>query len=108
MEPRQFRCFRTRRAAASARTPFPCTRAARAARGRSQPALARLSSRAAHSPNPTVRSEIMTHFFRCKSNPNGPLLELEAWEAREMENHPDYEEVDHLGEVIVLEDELQG
>jgi hypothetical protein len=51
----------------------------------------------------------MTRYFRCKSNPNGPLLELAtAWEAKEMQGHPDYEEVDHLGEVIVREDEMEG
>lgn len=50
-----------------------------------------------------------TRYFRCKSNPRAPLLPLHTnWEAREMQNHPDYEEVDHLGEVIVREDEMEG
>lgn len=48
------------------------------------------------------------HFFRCKSNPNGPLLPLTAGEAREMENHPDYERVDEFGEVIETTDDLEG
>jgi hypothetical protein len=47
-------------------------------------------------------------YFRCKSNPTGPLLKLVAWEAREMKNHPDYERVDEFGEVIEIEDELDG
>jgi hypothetical protein len=49
-----------------------------------------------------------THFYRCTSNPNGPLLKLEAWEAKDMRNHPDYERVDQFGEVIVEEDEIEG
>jgi hypothetical protein len=47
-------------------------------------------------------------FFRCKSNPNGPLLPLTPGEAREMVNHPDYERVDEFGEVVDVEDELDG
>jgi hypothetical protein len=45
------------------------------------------------------------YFFRCKTNPKGPLLTLESFqEADEMKNHPDYERVDEFGEVIVSED----
>ncbi len=43
-------------------------------------------------------------YFRCISNPNGPLLKLVGWEAREMKEHPDYEEVDEFGEVVERED----
>ncbi len=43
-------------------------------------------------------------YFRCVSNPNGPLLKLLGWEAAEMRSHPDYEEVDEMGEVIERED----
>jgi hypothetical protein len=51
----------------------------------------------------------MSYYFRCKSNPNGPLLKLLSLkEAKEMQNHPDYERVDELGEVIPIEDELEG
>lgn len=50
-----------------------------------------------------------TYYFRCKSNPTAPLLEITtAWEAKEMKNHPDYERVDETGEVIVEIDELEG
>lgn len=45
-------------------------------------------------------------YFRCKSNPNGPLLKLLAWEAKEMQNHPDYERVDEFGEAIESYDDL--
>lgn len=49
------------------------------------------------------------YHFRCKSNPNASLLTINtAWEAKEMRNHPDYEQVDEFGEVIVQEDELEG
>lgn len=49
------------------------------------------------------------YYFRCKSNPiNGPLLKLLAGEAREMKNHPDYERVDEFGEIIPVEDEMDG
>lgn len=48
------------------------------------------------------------HFFRCKSNLNAPLLKLLAWEAKEMEAHPDYERVDEFGEVIEVYDDLAG
>ncbi len=45
------------------------------------------------------------YYFRCKSNPRGPLLILESFnEAQEMKTHPDYERVDELGEVIKSED----
>jgi hypothetical protein len=48
-------------------------------------------------------------YFRCKSNPGGaPLLALTGGEAREMENHPDYERVDEFGEVIETTDDLDG
>jgi hypothetical protein len=48
-------------------------------------------------------------YFRCKSNPGGaPLLKLTGGEAREMENHPDYEQVDQFGEVIEMEDAMEG
>lgn len=51
----------------------------------------------------------MPYFYRCKSNPGAPPLKLDtAWEHREMKNHPDYEQIDETGEVIVLEDELEG
>ena len=50
-----------------------------------------------------------TRYYRCKSNPSGPLLKLEnAWEAKEMKGHPDYERVDECGEIIVEEDEIEG
>ena len=45
-------------------------------------------------------------YFRCKTNPNAPILTLETfWEAQEMINHPDYERIDETGEVIVDEKE---
>lgn len=47
-------------------------------------------------------------YFRCKSNPRAPLLKLEAWEAREMKTHPDYERVDETGEVVTVEDDMEG
>ena len=51
----------------------------------------------------------MAYFFRCKSNPRGPLLRLDSLkEALEMKTHPDYERVDECGEVIEIEDELDG
>lgn len=49
-----------------------------------------------------------TFFFRCKSNPRAPILKLTAWEAREMQNHPDYERVDEFGEVVVSFDDTEG
>lgn len=50
-----------------------------------------------------------TFYFRCKSNPTAPLLKINtAWEAKEMHSHPDYERVDEFGEVIEMEDELEG
>jgi hypothetical protein len=49
------------------------------------------------------------YHFRCKSNPTAPLLTLStAWEAKDMRNHPDYEQVDECGEVVVVEDEIEG
>jgi hypothetical protein len=47
-------------------------------------------------------------YFRCKTNPNGPLLKLTLSEAREMENHPDYEQVDEFGEIVETEDAMEG
>jgi len=45
-------------------------------------------------------------YFRCKSNPNGPILTLDTfWEAQEMRNHPDYERIDEFGERVVDEQE---
>ena len=45
-------------------------------------------------------------YFRCKTNPNAPILTLETfWEAQEMINHPDYERIDETGEVIVSEED---
>jgi hypothetical protein len=49
------------------------------------------------------------YYFRCKTNPTGPILVLPSFkEAREMLNHPDYERIDESGEVIEVEDELEG
>jgi hypothetical protein len=49
------------------------------------------------------------YFFRCKSNPTAPLLKINtAWEAKDMRHHPDYEQVDEFGEVVVVEDEIEG
>ena len=48
-------------------------------------------------------------YFRCKTNPSAPLLTVSTnWEAKEMKNHPDYEQVDECGEVIESVDELEG
>lgn len=48
----------------------------------------------------------MAFYFRCKTNPNAPLLVLEHfWEAEEMKRHVDYERVDEHGAVVVYEDE---
>jgi hypothetical protein len=45
-------------------------------------------------------------FFRCKTNPSGPLLVLDTfWEAEEMKNHPDYERIDEAGELVVFEED---
>lgn len=47
-----------------------------------------------------------TFAFRCKSNPQGPLLILSTfWEAKEMRGHPDYERVDESGDVVVDEED---
>lgn len=44
--------------------------------------------------------------FRCKSNPNGPLLILNTYkEAKEMKGHPDYERIDAFGELVVDEED---
>ena len=49
------------------------------------------------------------YFYRCKSNPTAALLVLStAWEAKEMQSHPDYERVDEFGETITQDDELEG
>lgn len=48
------------------------------------------------------------HYFRCITNPKGPLLKLLPWEAKEMATHPDYERVDEFGEVIETYDDLEG
>jgi hypothetical protein len=47
-------------------------------------------------------------YFRCKPNPTAPLLKLTPSEAREMENHPDYERVDEFGEIVETNDDLEG
>lgn len=48
-------------------------------------------------------------YFRCTSNPGAPILELNtAWEAKEMQGHPDYEQIDEMGEVIKNEDAIEG
>lgn len=45
-------------------------------------------------------------FFRCKTNPSAPLLELDTfWEAEEMKDHPDYERIDEAGELVVYEED---
>lgn len=47
--------------------------------------------------------------FRCTSNPNGPILTLDnASEAKEMQGHPDYEQIDEMGEVIIVDDPIEG
>lgn len=46
-------------------------------------------------------------YYRCRTNPKGPLLELnQAWEAKEMKRHPDYDEVDEFGLPVIDEDDL--
>ncbi len=46
----------------------------------------------------------MTFYFRCTSNRNGPLFVTdEAWEAVDMRRHPDYEELDADGNLLVSE-----
>lgn len=48
-------------------------------------------------------------YFRCTSNPSAPPLVINTpWEAKEMRTHPDYEQIDETGEVVVQEDELEG
>lgn len=40
----------------------------------------------------------MIKFYRCRTNPKGPLLKLHTdWEQKEMERHPDYYECDEDG-----------
>ena len=42
-------------------------------------------------------------YFRCSTNPSGPLLVLETkWESDEMRTNPDYDPVDEDGLPIVL------
>jgi len=51
----------------------------------------------------------MARFFRCRSNPSGPLLKLDTdWEAREMIRHVDYDEVDADGFPVVPAEELES
>lgn len=48
-------------------------------------------------------------YFRCTTNPSAkPLILDNAWEAKEMQGHPDYEQIDETGEVIANEDSLEG
>jgi hypothetical protein len=43
----------------------------------------------------------MIYFFRCLTNPNGPLFKTDMdFEAEDMRRHPDYEELDADGNVI--------
>lgn len=44
------------------------------------------------------------YHYKCRSNPNAPLLTLGYWDAQEMKNHPDYDRVDELGLPIIEED----
>lgn len=50
------------------------------------------------------------YFFRCTTNPSAPPLVVNTpWERKEMQGHPDYEQIDGVtGEVIVVEDALEG
>jgi len=41
------------------------------------------------------------HYYRCKSNPSGPLLVLSGWEAADMKTHPDYERVNPVTEEVI-------
>lgn len=46
----------------------------------------------------------MKRYFRCCTNPNGPLLILDTdWEADEMKTNPDYDEVDESGLPVVVD-----
>lgn len=48
----------------------------------------------------------MVYYFRCRSNPKAPLLQLhEEWEAKEMRLNLEYDAVDEDGLPVVLEDE---
>lgn len=48
-------------------------------------------------------------YFLCKSNRNAPPLVLESpWEAKDMREHPDYEEVTENGELVPQEDPIEG
>lgn len=48
-------------------------------------------------------------YFRCTANRNAPVMTVNtAWEAKEMRDHPDYEEINEVGEVVEREDELAG
>lgn len=45
-------------------------------------------------------------YFRCRSNPRAPLVELDSrWEAEEMKSHPDYDQVDEDGIPMIPEHE---
>ena len=47
-------------------------------------------------------------YFRCKSNPNAPLLVLNAdWEANEMRTNLEYDEVDEDGLPVVVKEQPQ-
>jgi hypothetical protein len=51
----------------------------------------------------------MSRFFRCTSNPSGPLLKLDTdWEAKEMARHVDYHEVDADGLPVIPAEELEA
>ena len=46
-------------------------------------------------------------YFRCTANLKGPLLILDNhWEADEQRKHPDYQEEDEQGNVIVQQRDL--
>jgi len=45
--------------------------------------------------------------FRCTSNPQGPLFITDNfYEAEDMRKHPDYQEEDELGNVLVQQRDL--
>ena len=47
--------------------------------------------------------------FRCTANRSAPILTVNTpWEAKDMRSHPDYEELNELGEVIEQVDEMEG
>ena len=48
----------------------------------------------------------MHRYFRCTSNPSGPLLVLETeWEADEMKTNREDTEVDETGFPVIVSDE---